>query len=425
MTEEQPAHMPESVAAEQVNAFLWHKQHLAPGTAASDALSVVRDTVAVHATSALTPYLSLRARMVDFRPAQLDAELYFERRLIRVLCMRQTVHVVPLSELAVIIAATGERLKRNARREVAQLLRWSGVSEPAEQETALCRLQAAIAEVIAAQGPSSAAELCEAIPELKLRFRYSPDKPYGGVVTLGSMLLPRLTLLGLLVRGRPRGSWRSNQHEYALLRDWLPQSDLPPIPPDQAQAQLLLSYLKAFGPASLDDATWWAGWSKGEVQRALSALGKLVVQLSIRNLGTGFWLLASDLPALLSSLPLIDGAVQLLPSLDGYIMGYHDRRRFLDAEHYDQVFDRSGNALNTVWVDGRVIGIWRELKEELECLVWQDKHSTQILSEAQSLGRFLRQADTGMPAQQDGVAAAVRPYPARMYAKTPFTAGWR
>jgi hypothetical protein len=226
-------------------------------------------------------------------------------------------------------------------------------------------------------------------------------------------------------RGRPRGSWRSNQHKYALLRDWLPQSDLPPIPPDQAQAQLLLTYLRAFGPASLDDAAWWAGWSKRETQLALSALGKQVVQLSIHNLGTGFWLLASDLPTLLSTLPLTDGAVQLLPSLDGYIMGYRDRRRFLDPEHYDQIFDRSGNALNSVWVDGRVIGIWRELKEEVECLVWQDTHDVEIASEAESLAQFLRQADAGASTQQGSVAAAVRPYPRQMYAKTPFTVGWR
>ncbi len=417
--------MPESVAVEQVNSFLWHKQHLAPGTLGTDAPSVVRDVVALHATSALTPYLSLRARVVGFQPTQLDAELYVERRLVKVFCMRQTVHVVPLSELASVTAATDERLKRNARRELGQLVRWSGASGPAEEEITLARLQTAVAEFITARGPSTAAELSEGIPELKQRFHYAPDKPYGGVVTLGSMLPPRLTLLGLLVRGRPRGSWRSNQYEYALPGDWLPNGYPAPVPSAQAQAHLLNRYLAAFGPASLEDIAWWAGWSKGEAQRALSALGSQVAQLNIHGVGAGFWILVSDLPALLSTPPLTGGVVKLLPSLDGYIMGYRDRRRFLDSEHYDQVFDRSGNALNTVWVDGRVIGIWRELKDELECLVWRDKHAADVASQAQSLGQFLRQADTGAPAEQAGVAVAVRPYPGQMYAKTPFTVGWR
>jgi hypothetical protein len=412
----------QSVTTEQVNAFLWRKQHLAPGTAGNDVPSVVRDVVALHATSALTPYLSLRARVVDFQPTQLDAELYIERRLLKVLCMRQTVHVVPLSELATVTAATGERLRRNAERELGQLLGWSGASGPAEQEATLVQLQAAIAEVIAARGPSTAAELSEAIPELKQRFQYAPGKPYSGDVSLGSMLLPRLTPLGLLVRGRPRGSWRSNQHEYALLHDWLPQGDLPSIPPDQGQVQLLRHYLAAYGPASLNDAAWWAGWSKREAQRALSALGRQVVQLDIHKLGAGFWLLADDLPTLLSTPPLTSGAVQLLPSLDGYVMGFCDRRRFLDPEHYDQVFDPSGNAFATVWVDGRVVGIWRETEHGLEVLVWDELAREEVAADAARLGSFLRQADGG---QTKYVGEVVRRYPAELYVKTPFNLGRR
>jgi hypothetical protein len=415
--------MLQSVTVEQVNAFLWHKQHLTPATASGDVLSVVRDVVALHATSALTPYLSLRARMAGFQPAQLDAELYINHHLIKVLCMRQTVHVVPLSELATVSGATGERLRRNARRELGQLLRWSGASGIAEEEGTLARLQAAIEEVITMRGPSTAAELSEAIPELKRRFHYAPDKPYGGLVTLGSMVLPRLTLLGLLVRGHPRGSWRSNQYEYALLRDWLPQGDLPPVPADQAQAQLVRQYLTAFGPARLDDVAWWAGWSKGEAQRALSALGKQVMQLDINDLGAAFWLLASDLPALVSTLPLTDGAVHLLPTLDGYIMGYRDRRRFLDADHHDQVFDRSGNAFNSVWVDGRVAGIWQESEGGIECLVWEDRHTVEVTAKAESLAAFLRQGDAGETARTANVK--VRSYPPELYVKTPFTLGRR
>ena len=35
-----------------------------------------------------------------------------------------------------------------------------------------------------------------------------------------------LCTAGLLVRGRPRGTWRSSLYEYALVRDWLPGVDL-------------------------------------------------------------------------------------------------------------------------------------------------------------------------------------------------------
>ena len=415
--------MPRQVTLEQVNAFVWRKQHLAPGTAGSDVQCIVRDVVALHATSAVTPYLSLRARMTAFQPAQLDIELQLEHRLVKVLCMRQTVHVVEITDLHMIMAATGERLHANARRELRQLLRWSGARGPTEEQAALDRLQAAVVEVITTRGPSTAAELSEAIPELRRRFHYAPGKPYGGMATLGSVLLPRLTLLGLLVRGRPRGSWRSNQYEYALLRDWLPRGELPSIPPDHAQAQLVKRYLAAFGPATLEDATWWAGWNKGEARRALLALDNAVIQLDIQGLGAGFWLLASDMPTLLSTRPQDPGTVQLLPSLDGYIMGYHDRRRFLDPDHYDQVFDPSGNAFASVWLNGRVAGIWHETDQGLELLLWEDFAAEEVAAEAARLGSFLLQADTGQASNSEEVV--VRRYPADLRVRTPFSLGRR
>jgi hypothetical protein len=53
----------------------------------------------------------------------------------------------------------------------------------------------------------------------------------------------------------------------------------------------------------------------------------------------------------------------LLPGLDPYIMGYRDRGRFLAAGHRAKVFDRAGNAMPTVWVNGRVVGTWGQRKD--------------------------------------------------------------
>ena len=50
--------------------------------------------------------------------------------------------------------------------------------------------------------------------------------------------------------------------------------------------------------------------------------------------------------------------VNLLPPLDPYLMGYKERERYLDNQHYNLVFDRSGNSTSTILVDGRVAGVW-------------------------------------------------------------------
>jgi hypothetical protein len=55
--------------------------------------------------------------------------------------------------------------------------------------------------------------------------------------------------------------------------------------------------------------------------------------------------------------------VSLLPSLDPYIMGYRDRRRFLADGHRPKLFDRAGNAAPTVWLNGRVVGGWEQRED--------------------------------------------------------------
>ena len=55
-----------------VNRYLAHKQHLLPASHLADMVQVTRDIVALHATNATSPYLSLWARVPDCRQADVD-----------------------------------------------------------------------------------------------------------------------------------------------------------------------------------------------------------------------------------------------------------------------------------------------------------------------------------------------------------------
>ena len=85
--------------------------------------------------------------------------------------------------------------------------------------------------------------------------------------------------------------------------------------------------------------------------------------------------------------------VFFLPGLDPYIMGYQDRRRFLAEEHNPRVFDRAGNAMPTVWVNGRVVGAWGQRKDgSLVHGLFEtvgDEAQALLASEAQRLEAFL------------------------------------
>jgi len=82
-----------------VNDYLARKQHLLLTSHSRDVVKVVRDLVALHATSAAGPYLALWTRIPEFQRQTLQDALYERRELVRVLCMRTTLHIVPSDEL--------------------------------------------------------------------------------------------------------------------------------------------------------------------------------------------------------------------------------------------------------------------------------------------------------------------------------------
>src|SRR2546425_707617 len=84
-----------------------------------------------------------------------------------------------------------------------------------------------------------------------------------------AFVLPLLAVDGRLVRGRPRGGWLSTQWSWATMESWLGKA-LRAWTIDEAQAELVRLWLKAFGPATVEDVRWWTGWTLAEVRRALT-----------------------------------------------------------------------------------------------------------------------------------------------------------
>ena len=377
-----------------VNRYLAHKQHLLPASHLADMVQVTRDIVALHATNATSPYLSLWARVPDFQRQTLEDALYERRDLARVHCMRMTVHAVPSDEVPLFFQAYVERYALTEARGWESLLVQAGVCQDREAEALLKGLYRQMLDVLTEKGPSTVRQIGQAVPELKAKIRYDVGKPYEGEFSIGSRLMLTMCVSGLIVRARPRGSWRSNLYEYAALSDWLPDVDLESVTPEEARAWLVRRYLAAFGPTTFDDVQWWTGFSKGETKKALEPLKPELVEVTVEGWGNGYWILAEDAQQLRDfSLP--DGPnVFFLPDLDPYIMGYRDRRCFLAAEHCAKVFDRAGNAVPTVWVNGRVVGAWGQRKDDGKAIynLFEpvcDEERVLLADEAQRLQGFL------------------------------------
>jgi hypothetical protein len=162
-----------------------------------------------------------------------------------------------------------------------------------------------------------------------------------------------MSMDGLIVRGRPRGSWTSTQYRWSPVERWLP-GGLPEVAPVAAGAALARAYLAAYGPATVADLRWWTGWTVTETRRALTEVAP--VEVALDNGDTGLVLPDDDLSG-----GTVGGEPRavLLPALDPSLMGWADRSFFLGA-HGPALFDRNGNAAPTVWWDGRIIGGWAQ-----------------------------------------------------------------
>ena len=228
---------------------------------------IARRMVALHATDPGTVFLSMRARAGDqLTPAAIEDALYGRREVVRMLAMRRTVFVVPAESVPVVQAAASDRIARDQRSRLVKLLSDAGVV--ADPDPWLADLERSVLAVLRDRGePMSAAELGAVEPRLKTTVELAAGKPYAATANITSRVLLVLAAQGEIVRGRPIGTWLSQQYRWSLTRDWLPEVGLTsPAGESEARAELARQWLTAFGPAPLADLKWWTGWTMAQRQ---------------------------------------------------------------------------------------------------------------------------------------------------------------
>lgn len=315
-----------------------------PGT---DAATVTSALVGLHATDPATPYLSLWARLPGFDRADLDATLYEKRTLVKHLAMRRTLWVVRADGIAAVQAASSDRVADSESRKLIADVEKAGVAaDGAEWLRTAC---AAVLTYLEANGPTGAAELRMALPELTGTYDPAPGKPWGGATPLSPRVITVLAVRGEVVRGPNQGGWTSSRPLWVSADSWLDASDA--AEPDAAGAELVRTWLRAFGPATVADIKWWFGHTLTWTRRALADIGAVEVDLH----GTPGVALPDDL----EPEPDAEPWCALLPGLDVTTMGWVERDWYLE-DLRGQVFDNRGNAGPTAWADGRVVGGWRQ-----------------------------------------------------------------
>ncbi len=308
--------------------------------------TVVADLVGLHATDPATPYLSLWARLPGFTVADLDADMYDRRTLIKHLAMRRTLWTVRAVDLPWIQSGASDRVADNERRRLVADAQKAGIA--ADGETWLDAACAAVLRHLAERGAASARELREALPELAGRYDYAPGKRWGGETPLAPRVLTVLSVRGEIVRGLNDGSWTISRPRWTPISDWLGVT-VDSTEPDVSRTQLVRRWLRAFGPATVTDVKWWFGNTLTWARHALRDIDAVEVDID----GAAGFVLPDDLEVE----PDVEPWCALLPGLDVTTMGWYDRDWYV-GDHRGRVFDSNGNGGTTAWWNGRIVGGW-------------------------------------------------------------------
>lgn len=352
----------------QVNQLVLRKHHLTKETKSDDIRKIAEDIIGLHATGAIGPFLSLFARARKFEKEDLIEELYLKRNLGKIRCMRKTLHILPKEMIPIVYAATREMVDKVSKRYVEFRVSTAKYEEFSQT----------ILELLKAREMTAT--------EIKKALRTQLDV---------SAILYRMCDQGLLIRGQPEKGWKDQRHKYALFHEYFPKIDLTKLKESEARTWLVNQYLRAFGPVTEKDIKWWTGFSKTKVQKALNQAHSHIDRVKISPLKGEFLILHAD-RVLIQKVGLADKqTINLLPSLDPYLMGYKERERYLQPEYYNYVFDRSGNCTLTILLDGRVIGVWDftgDAEPSVKLFLFEEMNGRvlkEIYEKAQRIGQFM------------------------------------
>jgi hypothetical protein len=345
-------------------------------------VQVVGQICGLNAQSARGQYLSLWSRIKRFSRGDLTKALYSDRSVIRAWLMRGTVHAVPAQDFAIYQKAVGRVL----------VVEWDELV--LKHDPDLHRMKPKLyPAVMEALGPESLTkqELIGRLPRL-LKGQTPKTK-----MRLVGRALRGLTFQGRVCHAEPTGPWyHFKDNRYAALSSWQPDIDLDGIGEASARKELLRRYLRAYGPASVQDFAYWSGLKAGETRKVFEALRRELTEVSIRGQKGSYWLLSDDLDAIRGAQARRIPTVRFLPEFDPLIMGHKVKDRILDPGQRKKVFLRLADVAPTMLVAGRVAGTWnfrftdRSLTQTLFHAV-PDLHKSSIQRKASCLIRFLKQ----------------------------------
>jgi hypothetical protein len=315
----------ELLTLRQLNRATLHRQLLLERVR-RPAVDVIRDFAGLQGQNPRDPYIALWSRLERFQPEELET-LILERTVVRIGVQRGTVHAVTADDCLV--------LRPLAQPIMAQQLRahpdFKGAARPIDVEAVTEHARRVLSEQ-----PRTARQLRAALAE-----RFPEFDP------AAMLIASRFNLA--YVQVPPRGLWnRGGQVVGTTAEAWLERSLVPDPKPDP----IILRYLAAFGPATVQDAATWSRYTglrevfdrlRPRLRTFRDEVGRELFDVAESTIPD------ADVPA----------PVRFLPEYDNVLLGHADRRRFVTEDFRARMPYEQLGFLGNILVDGALAGGWR------------------------------------------------------------------
>ena len=255
---------------------------------------VLQHLVGMQSQAPLAPYIGLWTRVVDFRADELSA-LMIERRVVRASLMRATIHLVTAADFLQLWPVLEPVSERGL---------WTGSPFGRRVPRAMVNDLLAFVRHLLREAPRTRAELRRLIGQ-----RW-PNLDADAMAYAAQYLLP-------IVQVTPRGVWgQSKAPTWADAEIWIGDR----MSTGAAVDDLVLRYLGAFGPASVQDVQVWSGLTRlGEVADGLGPRVRRFRSEDGRVLLDG-----PDAPRPPADTP---APIRFLPEYDNLLLSHADRSR--------------------------------------------------------------------------------------------------
>jgi winged helix DNA-binding protein len=328
--------------------FICYKHKLLPESNTEDLAKISESVCGLHSARLPTSYVMVQSRHKKPDHLKLWREIYKNKKLIKLRCMRKTLHTISLEKAPILHKSTlSYRLQ-----PFNKIYKDFSVSNPSIKEIKKCITN------FLSDNPQKPLAIINHLQSERIIKKHSTDE----CKIIYTNSIKYFWEDGTLCYINNNKHWGAEDRYFGLTEKIYPDLHLNSLCTESAINSLVVFHIKFFGPVTVKDISWWSGLPLGEIIKAIENCSH-ILPVKITSFNEIFYIHEKDLESI-SKFSLDYNFVRLLAYEDSTLKGYYEtRKRYVSEKHYNKLFNQIGECRASFLVNGFVRGIWSWSKQ--------------------------------------------------------------